>query len=169
MKSFEVEQKYRVTKPSSFRKTLRALKAKKIFSDHEFNELYDIRKKFGVKGVLRLRKYAGGKGLLTFKGPRMPGKFKKRVEIETPMDFDKTRAIFKMLGLKVVARYAKWREEYSLGGCHVTLDYLKGAGWFAEIEGPHRKIEALAPRLGFSNKDREERTYLEILNLSLSS
>lgn len=165
MSKFEVEQKYRIADPSAFRKKIKALKAVKISDGAETNQVFDLRR-FGIReGILRLRK-SGKKGKLTLKGPRLKGRFKKRVEIETEVDYAKMELIFKTLGWKPACSYAKTRVEYDTGKAHVTLDYLKGHGWFAEIEGPAKEIHALERRLGLTRKDREERTYLEILGLS---
>ena len=170
MKFFEIEQKYRISNPALFRRRLRVLKAHKISGGHESNELFDIIKRLGIQGsVLRLRKNPDGRGLLTFKGPRIAGKYKKRIEIETCVEYEKARHLLHALGFKVAASYSKKREEFILSRCHVTLDYLKGAGWFAEIEGSEKKITRIAAKLGFSDKDREERTYLEILGKSIKS
>ena len=164
MKRYEVEQKYRIKDPAAFRKKIRALKARKILSGPEKNDVFDL-KPFGMQeGILRLRK-SGGKGKLTFKGPRMPGRFKKRIEIETAVDYENTRAIFAFLNWKPACRYEKIREEYRAGKALVTLDYLKNHGWFAEIEAKPRNIHALERKLGLKLSDREPRTYLEILGL----
>jgi adenylate cyclase class 2 len=160
---FEVEQKYRVRNPALVRRRLKALKAKQLGDGHEKNELWDlgnlVRKK---SSVLRLRTF-DGKGFLTFKGPKLKSRFKKRVEIETAVDPKAVRTMLTLLGFKVVARYEKRREEYLLGKAHVTLDVLSGIGWFVEIETAAGQIEKMARQLGFSKKDREERSYLEMV------
>lgn len=164
MKTFEVEQKYRINDPAAFRRKIRALKARKVSSGHEENQVFDLRR-FGIGGILRLRN-AGGKGKLTLKGPRMAGKFKKRLEIETAVDYEKMNTIFGVLKWKPACRYAKKREEYKKGSAFITLDFLKGKGWFAEIEAAPKEIMVLQKKLGLKESDREERTYLEILGLT---
>jgi predicted adenylyl cyclase CyaB len=163
MSSFEIEQKYRISNPNKIRERLKQLKAKKIASGHEYNALYDFQGKLRAKGkVIRLRSHRKGEGVLTFKGPRMEGKYKKRIEVETPVDFEAAKKIFELMGLEVIAEYSKKREEYTIGKTHVTLDQLKGIGWFAEIEGTENHIQALEKKLGLTEKDQEHRTYVEI-------
>ncbi len=142
---------------------LRRLGASKIQSGKEYNELYDFNGRLRAKrSILRLRRW-GKKALLTFKGPRLKSKYKKRLEIETSVDFKPARLLLKQLGFSILARYRKKREAYKWGRVIVTLDYLAGIGGFAEIEGKPRSIEAAARKLGLSEKDREERSYLQIL------
>lgn len=162
---FEIEQKYRIEHPRDIRKRIVRLGGKKIHSGLEINELYDYKGRLRKNGcVLRLRLYGGGKGKLTFKGPRQPhGRYKRRVEIETPVDFDKARLILKAMRYKKMTGYKKEREEFSLGGCYVCLDKLKKHGWFVEIEGSEKRIDALARRLGLTEEQEEHRTYLQIL------
>jgi predicted adenylyl cyclase CyaB len=99
---------------------------------------------------------------LTFKGPRLKGIFKRRVEIETPVNWEKTRALLLAAGFRKVAGYSKTREEYALGKTHVTIDHLTKNGWFMEIEGKPSEISKYEKTLGLSKKQREHRTYLEI-------
>ncbi len=163
MKNLEVEQKYRIKDPAAFRRKIRSLRARLVSSGHEKNEIFGLQR-LGVPGILRLR-LTGKKAKLTFKGPRMAGRFKKRVEVETDVDPRNMAVIFKMLGWKPACHYEKRREEYRSGKALITLDYLKGRGWFAEIEASTREIHALEKKLGLKTSDREERTYLEILGL----
>jgi predicted adenylyl cyclase CyaB len=160
---FEVEQKFKVKNPKAFLGRLKSLRAKRVSGGFEKNELWDvgrvIRKK---RSILRLRHF-NGKGLLTFKGPRLKGKFKKRVEIETPIDPKAFEKMLKRMGFKVVAHYEKTRENFKLGAVDITLDHLKKFGWFAEIEAPARSIEKIAAKLGFKKEDREDRSYLEMV------
>lgn len=163
--SYEIEQKFRISNPATIRQRLKKLNAKKISSGEEFNELFDqgcvLRKQ---KSVLRLRRFDKGKGLLTFKGPRLKGRYKKRLEIETRVDYAAARKMLLLLGYKPVAIYAKYREEYAIRGAHVTLDRLRSIGWFVEIEGSIKQIGVLTGLLGFKRSQQEHRTYLEILH-----
>lgn len=163
MKHFEIEQKYRIKDPSKIRVLLRRLCARKIHSGNEYNELYDFNGQLRAnRSILRLRQW-GKKALLTFKGPRLKSKYKKRVEIETVVNFKSTRFLLQQLGFRLIARYRKKREEFRLGPAAVTLDYLSKVGWFVEIEGRPKNIEVAARKLGLSNKDVEPRSYLQIL------
>ncbi len=75
----------------------------------------------------------------------------------------KARVLLQAAGFKVARKYSKKREEFLLGKAHVTIDQLQKKGWFLEIEGKPAEIAGLEKKLGLSAKDREERTYLEIL------
>ena len=163
MPRFEVEQKYRIKNPASLRQRLKSLGAKCLQRGLEKNELWDWEGMFRKRGcVLRLRE-TGGRGVLTLKGPKLKSKFKKRREWENEVNLKIMRAILKGGKFKVIARYHKIREEYLLRGAHVTLDHLSKHGWFSEIEAPSEKIAILARALGFTEGDREERTYLEMI------
>ena len=164
---YEIEQKYRIKSPQKIRSVLKKLKAKKIASGFESNELLDrqseLRKK---KSVLRLRRYQG-KGILTYKGPRLKGKFKKRIEIETETDYDKAKKILESLGYKTFFRYTKNREEYHYAGCSIVLDHLSSLGWFLEIEGTVKSIGMVSKKLGLRKTDEEPLSYPQLLHLNI--
>lgn len=163
IKTFEVEQKYRITNPAVIRKRLKILGAKRIARGLEKNEIWDLGNLVRRKAsVLRLRTH-DGKGTLTFKGPRLKSKFKKRLEVESEVHSGPIRTLLNLLGFKVIAQYKKEREEYRLGSAHVTLDHLGRLGWFVEIEAAPKHIEKIAAKLGLASKDREERSYLEMI------
>lgn len=163
MKKFEIEQKYKIRNPAPVRRLLKMMGAKLVVSGDEKNELWDFRNLLRKRNsVLRLRE-AGGKATLTFKGPRLKSKYKKRIETETPVNAQAMRLILKTLGYKIRVCYGKKREGYDLKNAHVTLDRVKGFGWFVEIEADPQRIEALAKKFGFTSSDREERSYLEMI------
>ncbi len=163
MPPFEVEQKYRVRRPAAIRKKLKTAGAKCLHKGWEKNELWDYQGMVRRQAsILRLREIRRG-GFLTFKGPKLKSRYKKRMEVETAVHPMAARTILLQMGFQVIARYQKTREEYLLNGAHVTLDHLPKLGWFVEIEASPKKIEFLSRRLGFTNKDREERTYLEMV------
>jgi len=164
MAFFEIEQKYRLKDPAKARKLLRKLGARKIAGGVESNEFYDkddFLKKQRV--ALRLRKFGKQPAVLTLKGPRIRSRFTKRMEIETPIDLATAKAFLLFLGCRVRRKYSKRRELYKLGGALVTLDLLKKFGWFVEIEGRPKLIKTIEKKLGLGTKDREERSYLQML------
>ena len=79
MRSFEIEQKYRLKNPAAVRNILRGLGAKKIRSGPESNELFDLEGMLKSRAsVLRLRRHGKeARGLLTFKGPCLKNRYKK--------------------------------------------------------------------------------------------
>jgi predicted adenylyl cyclase CyaB len=161
---FEIEQKYRLEDPAKIRTILKKLGARRIASGVETNEFYDRGDFLGKQKVaLRLRRFGNGPATLTLKGPRIKARFTKRMEIETPVDIAAARALLKFLGCQVLRRYSKKRELYELGETAVTVDFLKKFGWFLEIEGRPQSIKRIEKKLGFQDKDREERSYLQLL------
>jgi adenylate cyclase class 2 len=165
MGMIEVEIKYRLKDPRALRARLTKLGARKLGTDSERNELYDDAagglKKRGC--ALRVRQTQSDKALLTYKGPASKGPVKRRLEIETAADPAAIRSILTHLGFLPKLRYDKVRETYQLRGCLVTVDRLKGHGFFSEIEGPRPAILRLEKALGFTPGDREDRTYAQIV------
>lgn len=163
--SYEIEVKYRLKDPRALRVFLRKLGARSLGTDVERNELYDHAElELRRRGcALRIRETGKPQALLTFKGPASQGPVKKRLEIETLVDARAMRGILKALGFRMRLRYDKTRETYRLRGCLVTIDRLKGHGFFSEIEGPRAAILKLEKALGFLPKDREDRTYAQIV------
>ncbi len=164
MGSFEVEQKYRLREPSKIRALLKKIKARKIAGGPETNEFYDragLLKK--QKVALRLRCFGKGPAVLTLKGPRIKNKFTKRIEIEAPIEYATARAVLGLAGFLQIGQYRKQRDVYRLGRTLVVIDRLKKFGWFLEIEGRGRDIAKVAAKLGLHDKDREERSYLQMV------
>lgn len=163
MKSFEIEQKYRCKNLSAVRKKLIALKSRLINQGFEQNELWDLNGKLiNAKSVLRLRRH-GRTVELAFKGPRLKSKYTKRIELQTTVEYAPMKAILTALGYRVARQYSKKREVYQLGKVMVTLDTLPRLGTFIELEGAERDITLAAKKLGVTDKDREERSYLAML------
>lgn len=161
---FEIEQKYRLKDPGRMRAALKKMGARKIASGVEVNEFYDrddfLKKQ---KAALRLRRFGGGRAILTLKGPRLRSKFTKRMEVETLIEYPVARKLLRFLKCRVQRRYSKKRELYKLGKTAVTVDFLKKFGWFLEIEGQIPVIKRLERILGLTREDREERSYLQML------
>jgi predicted adenylyl cyclase CyaB len=164
MRFFEIEQKYRLKDPAKSRALLKKLGAKRVASGIETNEFYDKNDFFKKQKVaLRLRRFAHGPATLTLKGPRIPSGFTKRMEIETPIEYATAKAILRFLGCQATRQYSKKREVYELGKVLVIVDFLKKFGWFLEIEGRPDLIKKIEKKLGLQTKDREERSYLQML------
>lgn len=100
-----------------------------------------------------------GQGLLTFKGPVLPGPVKAREELETRVgDLDILEAALRGMGFVQVFRAEKYREEYALAAAHVTIDEVP-FGVFVEIEAPAAEIERAARALGRSPADYRLESY----------
>ena len=163
MRTFEIEQKYRLKDPKKVRALLRKLGARKVAGGIEINEFFDRGKELSVKRfAMRLRQFAG-KAVLTLKGARIKSRFTKRMEVETPVDYRLLKTILGLAGFKVVMCYKKNRELYKLGKAAVTVDFLKKFGWFLEIEGTSRSIGRAERQLGLLPEDREGHSYLHML------
>jgi len=115
--------------------------------------------------ALRIRE-AGGKYLLTYKGPKAAGDLKIRKEIESPVQknaFD----LLESLGFSKALLVKKTREHYSLEGFDVSIDDVEGLGRFIEIEsksvGDSKKITVLAEKLGLKKQSLTTKSYSELL------
>jgi predicted adenylyl cyclase CyaB len=141
------------------------LRSRKIKSGMEFDRFYDLESSLRERGcILRLRRSHPKGVYLTFKGPRSAGLFKKRLEAEVRVNDERAaERILKLLGFRMIASYSKRREEFKLGGTVVTLDFLAGIGWFAEVEGSKREIITVRKKLGICGGDLEQRSYLQIV------
>lgn len=160
----EREQKYRIPDPNPVRRRLLGLGAVAHASGFERNELFDFEGRLRSQGQkLRLRRHGAKFAALTFKGPRLAGSQKTRMEVETPVDYEATKRILELVGFRIKETYSKIREEYRLDGCAVCLDHIPNAGWFVEIEGGSAKIRDIARRLGLSSADREQRSYRRLI------
>ncbi len=99
------------------------------------------------RSTLRVR-CEGGKSLLTFKGPVLPGVIKIREEHETVVaDGAALLSILESLGLHVWFRYEKYREEFSADDVVIAIDETP-VGVFVEIEGGEVAIHGMARALG---------------------
>lgn len=104
------------------------------------------------RSTLRVR-CEGGKALLTFKGPAMPGLLKIREEHETVVaDGAVLQTILEELGLHVWFRYEKYREEFTADDVVIAVDETP-VGVFVEIEGGEDAIHETARALGRSPAD----------------
>jgi adenylate cyclase class 2 len=104
------------------------------------------------RSTLRVRS-EGGKALLTFKGPPLPGLVKVREEHETVVsDGAVLQTILEELGLHVWFRYEKYREEFSADDIVFAVDETP-VGVFVEIEGGEDAIHQAALALGRTPAD----------------
>jgi adenylate cyclase class 2 len=153
----EIEIKLRVPDPAATHELLTSRGFHQVEPrEHEDNLLVDTQDESLRRAgkLLRVRS-SRNKGLLTFKGPSVPGKHKSRAEIETEVtDPGQFLRILENLGYSVVFRYEKYRSEYARDGepGTVTLDETP-IGVFLELEGPPEWIDGTAATLGFRESD----------------
>lgn len=130
----------------------------RVSRDREFesNTIYDttdlqLRQK---RMLLRLRQ-AGTRGIVTWKGPEDPGRYKARPERETSVgSIDTLAEILHHLGYQNVFKYEKYRTEFQRSDEEGTavLDETP-IGNYLELEGPGPWIDAVAAQLGFTSSD----------------
>ena len=89
---------------------------------------------------LRVRKQIGGsekRFYLTYKGPRLAGRFKSRTETEIQIsDYDTALNLFHELGFNPSIQVEKIRQIWKWESCLICLDELSKLGCFVEVEGP---------------------------------
>lgn len=130
----------------------------------EVNLLLDSndRRLCAAGSLLRLREH-GDTRLLTFKGPaRFSGAVKERAEYETVIhDLEGMQAILGQLGLVVVMRYEKDREEWRVDDASVLLDRTP-MGDFVEVEGDPGEIQHVARELGLAVDQAVRGSYVSL-------
>jgi adenylate cyclase class 2 len=108
------------------------------------------------------------KSFLTYKGPRVKGKYKGRMEITVEIPFSQTDLMKEILGrngYRGVAIVDKERTYFDCGRVEVSLDKVSGLGTFLEIEAKKDAedvIQDFIKRIGVRGI-LEEKTYLEML------
>lgn len=166
----EVEAKYRAD-IAKVREALASLGATLLESVEEVDAYFNhpCRDFASTDEALRVRRSRGGVEV-SYKGPRMGGGAKTRLELTASAEGD-VEAILSALGFKKVAEVRKRREYYSYKSFTISLDDVDGLGQFVEIEllvssrdlvpEAERAIEGLAKELGLG--ERVDATYLELL------
>jgi adenylate cyclase class 2 len=159
----ETEIKIRISDVPAIRGLVRKLgfriHARRVF---ESNVILDTSAQgLGAKGELIRIRRAGGKSIVTYKGPSRGGQHKSREEIETAIaDPGALEIIFSRLGLHPIFRYEKYRTEYSRPGTRgvITVDETP-VGDYLEIEGAPKWIDATARELGFAPENYITQSY----------
>lgn len=101
-------------------------------TDHYFNHPSRDFRETGE--AFRIRVDDDG-AMVTYKGPKLGGMTKTRVERETGIDdFETMRQILDSLGFKPAGIVEKTREYYECADATLTLDSVKGLGDYIEIE-----------------------------------
>lgn len=165
-KNEEIEIKFAVTDPRALFRALKqagfTLKTKQTF---ESNTLYDFPGgRLRSKGeLIRIRQY-GKDWKLTFKAQGKVGRYKRREEIETSLSDGKAlEQVLGRLGLTRSFAYEKYRSEWSDGTGYVVMDETP-IGYFGEIEGPARWIDATARKLDLGPSDYITKSYAELFS-----
>lgn len=153
----ETEVKIRIDDPNEVSARLRdlgfSLAAPREFEANTLFETHD--RSLGRNGMLLRLRNIGVRGLITWKGPGIPGPHKNRPELETGVgSIHILQDILTRLGYEPFFRYEKYRTEFRTpnGAGVVTLDETP-IGNFLELEGPGHWIDATAQMLRFSPQD----------------
>jgi adenylate cyclase class 2 len=85
--------------------------------------------------------------------------FKSRVETTVMIESGDVEALLARLGYRVVWRYEKYREGWSLDGMYITIDEVPFIGAVVEIEGEPEGIERTAARLDVDGLESSTETY----------
>jgi adenylate cyclase class 2 len=118
--------------------------------------------------ALRLR-ITNGQCRITYKGPRMAGTAKIRLEAETEIgDYETMKSILESLDFRPVGTVEKTRALFYLEGATICLDEVVGLGDYIELEKMgedketiEQEILALSGKLGI--REFEPRTYLAMI------
>ncbi|MBK8270734.1 MAG: class IV adenylate cyclase [Planctomycetes bacterium] len=168
----ELESKLRVDSHEPVREKLRAAAAAYVGRVKETNRILDTDdgRLLNSGCGLRIRRVEildgnGPKATVTFKGPRVVGKFKQREEWETQLDdADAMTAILAALGFKDRILFEKRRETWRLGECTIELDDVAQLGLFVEVEGPSESaIDAVLALIGLDGDSPIHESYIALL------
>jgi adenylate cyclase class 2 len=168
----EIELKVRVPDLAPVRARLLDLRAEQLGSVRQRDVYYNApHRDFGkTDEALRIR-YAGGRVIVTYKGPKIPEHgLKAREELKTAVESgEEFEKILDSLGFRRTIEVSKTRDNYRLGGVLISLDDVDGLGTFAEIEyggrdrsNAERTITATAQKIGVEGTPLLE-SYLELL------
>jgi adenylate cyclase class 2 len=169
----EIEAKMKIADPEAFRRRMAGCGAAGGGTVFEVNHIFDsadgsLRKSGAAIRVREEQRAAGGevfRTILTYKGPRQPGRLKRRAEVETPVaDGAAILSILQALGYVETFHFEKRRTAWRLGECEVVLDELPHIGWFAEVEGPSEKaVQKVLADLGPADTPIVQETYMRLL------
>lgn len=184
--SFEIEQKFHVDDLGGLEQCLVQLEAVEQGVEQHSDSYYnhpsrDFRE---TNEALRIRRL-NGTPMITYKGPKLPGAVKARLEREWRLDpgdpdGSSTEELLEILGFRPVAIVRKRRRSFRLPGemsdFGVMIDDVHSLGLFAEvelmvpqkseIERARERIAQLSGHLGLQRA--EARSYLRML-LELSA
>lgn len=171
----EVEVKVELTDPKMIERSLIAFGARPIGIKDQADTYYNAPDRdFGeTDEALRIR----GQDkdfFLTYKGPKMDAVSKTRTEFEVSInDAYNMGEILSSLGFNPVGNVVKKRKMYRLGEFDISLDEVRGLGYFMEVEflakdshANNEKLESIfkfIEKLGISRDSTIRESYLEML------
>lgn len=174
--TIEIEAKMRVDNTATLEARLVEVGARRGPVIRETNTFFDSTRgnlKRTDQGLrIRVELTAEGQRTITIthKGPRDPGKLKRRAETELVVNDERTAAeLLNALGYSVVLSFEKTRRRWELDGCHVDIDTIPYLGDFVEIEGPDDHIVlAVREKLSLGSSPLIRASYISLLADHLS-
>ncbi|MBN2020323.1 MAG: class IV adenylate cyclase [Sedimentisphaerales bacterium] len=166
----EIEAKLKVDSLAEAARRLKAagaeFKRKRLHTDTYFDDTKGTLRK--ADRALRIRKQLIGRKeqvVITYKGPRQKGRFKRRQEIQFKVGNAESAEMFLFaLGYKKALVFQKKRRVWRLDRCEVALDELPLLGSFVEIEGPNEKtISRVQRKLGLSDLPHIKESYATLM------
>ena len=147
--AIETELKFRVHDFGPVRQRLKKLGAKRVAQYKEENTLFHTH----PGHTLRLRK-KNGCGILTVKGLKLPGRAKRRPELETLVLYKPLLKVLSLLGIRII--YQKKREDWKYKSALISLDTLPKIGKWVEIEARSEStIQNIAKKLRIGRGTKE--------------
>ena len=170
--SIETEVKICIADFPKFRLQVDALGGAMLSGRHfEDNYIFDFEDARIRQGLCLVRvRSSGAKCFLTFKGPpKRESLFKTREELETEVgNATIAKEILERLGMKVLFRYQKFREEYRVMSRGQTGETVclsldeTPIGNYAELEGSEQGIRELAGYMGISESSFLRASYYSL-------
>ena len=138
----------------------------------EIDYYYDSKNNsFSSQGkLLRLRKI-GKDAILTFKGPVIPSRFKKREEMNMELpgfggrNFKKISNLLNEIGYLKFFNKEKIRQKFKYKNILAFLDKLPFLGYYLEIEGGNKDIVNFVKLLGLDIEKAKKETYSQLFKL----
>lgn len=162
----ETEIKFKIQNKKEIVLLLLRMGAKRCRKEREVDYLFDFPKDLLMRrgGILRLRKTVSGT-LLTFKGPLLSSRFKKRDEINVNVgDFIKMKNVLERIGFVGVFSKEKIREKFTCNNLEIFLDKLPFIGYYLEIEGKPCDIVGFIQKTGLPMKEAIKESYNELFH-----
>ncbi len=173
----EIEAKLKVPDLGPVRERLSELKAVFVEDQDQRDQYLDIKtgELARTDKCLRIRseQVTGQpcRTVLTYKGPKQTGAYKKRREVEVRLesaDRDAMEALLAELDYQPALIVHKQRSLWKHNDCLIGLDQVTDLGCFVEIEGPSEKqIEAVQVLLNLQDYPHESRSYACLLQKNL--
>ncbi len=175
----EIEAKMRVSDVAALEARLESAGAKRGRTVVELDRFFDTPQgslKASDRGLrLRIERELNGpyqSVTITHKGPRDPGRLKRRPETELAVrngDDQAAAELLTAMGYECGLSFEKRRTQWHLDDCRVDVDRLPYLGDFVEIEGPtDDAVLAVRHKLGLDQTPLVRDSYIAMLSTYLA-